>query len=90
MRNLTEVTHPEDEATVLVANRLRIVDRPGDIGDDVMTSEEIEARGCGYRAEHLATVYTVMLVLGLVLLCQCLVIVLCVKLRKHHRDNNDL
>ena len=90
MRNLTEVTKPEDEATVLVANRLRIVDRPGDIGDDVMTSGEIEARGCGYRAEHLATVYTVMLVLGLVLLCQCLVIVLCVKLRKHHRDNNDL
>ena len=89
MRNLTEFTHPEDESTVLVANRLRIVDRPGDIGGDVMTPGEIEARGCGYRAEHLATVYTVMLVLGLVLLCQCLVILLCVKLRKHHRDNND-
>ena len=84
--NLTELTDPE--SSVLVANRLRIVERPGHITDDV--SEEVGARGCGYRAEHLATVYIVMLVLGLLLLCQCLVIVLCVKLRKHHRDNNDL
>ena len=86
MANLTELMPPEDsEASVVVANRLRIVDRrPGDIGGDVSGDQPPGVTG------PLATLTIVMLVLGLLLLCQCLVIALCVKLRKHHRDNNDL
>ena len=42
MRNLTE----EEESSVLVGNRLTIVDRPG-AGASI--TEHGEARGCGYR-----------------------------------------
>ena len=90
MANLTELMPSEDsEASVVVANRLRIVDRrqeAGDIGGDVSGHQPPgEAR----VTWPLATLTIVMLVLGLLLLCQCLVIALCVQLRKHHRDNND-
>ena len=87
LANLTELMPPEDsESSVLVANRLRIVDRrPGDTGGDV-SGHQTQA-GVTWP---LATLTIVMLVLGLLLVCQCLVIALCVKLRKHHRENNDL
>ena len=38
----------------------------------------------------MVTVYTVCLVFSLLLGAQCLVILLCVKSRKSHRDNDDL
>ena len=81
-RNLTE---SDDDSTVVVANKLTIVDKP-----ENLVEEEIETKSCVYRTEYMMTVYTVCVVFSVLLVCQCVVIVLCVKLRKTHIDNNDL
>ena len=78
-----------DESTVVVANRLTIVDKPQDMHRDAY-EDEVDTKSCGYKTEHLMTIYTVCVVFTVLLLCQCFVIVLCVKLRKTHLNHNDL
>ena len=68
--NTTTTTSP-----VLLANQLTIVERG---------EEEVESRSCRYRTDHSLTVYTVCVVFTVLLICQCLVIILCVKLRKRN------
>ena len=65
--------------TLVLANQLTILER-----DQVEEEEEVESRSCGYRTEYSLTVYTVCVVFTVLLLCQCLVIILCVKLRKRN------
>lgn len=79
-RAVTSSTSSTSSNTTLVlANQLTILER-----DQVEEEEEVESRSCGYRTEYSLTVYTVCVVFTVLLLCQCLVIILCVKLRKRN------
>ena len=68
---------------VILAHQLTIVER----GEEV---EEVESRSCTYRTEYSLTVYTVCVVFSVLLLCQCLVIILCYKLRKRNVSESPL
>ena len=75
----TSNTSNTSNTTLVLANQLTILER-----DQVEEEEEVESRSCGYRTEYSLTVYTVCVVFTVLLLCQCLVIILCVKLRKRN------
>ena len=83
-RSVTNTTDPD--STVVLANRLTIVDtlEARDTGGGV------DSQVCGYRTGHLMTVYTVCVVFSVLLICQCLIIVICVKLRKTQLTTNVL
>ena len=86
VRRRRAVSTPTTSNTTLVlANQLTILER-----DEVVREEEVESRSCGYRTEYSLTVYTVCVVFSVLLLCQCLVIILCVKLRKRNISQNSL
>ena len=81
----TSNTSTSSNTTLVLANQLTILER-----DQVEEEEEVESRSCGYRTEYSLTVYTVCVVFTVLLLCQCAVILLCVKLRKRNVSQNTL
>ena len=76
-RSVTNTT----ASPLLLANRLTILERG---------QGEVETRSCSYKTEYSLTVYTVCVVFTVLLLCQCLVILLCVKLRKRNISQSQL
>ena len=80
-RSVQSNTTTDPDTTVVLANRLTIVDSLQETAART-TSEMIESQVCGYKTGYLMTVYTVCVVFSVLLICQCLIIVICVKLRK--------
>ena len=86
-RRRAVTTSTTSNTTLVLANQLTILER-----DQVVEEEEevVESRSCRYRTEYSLTVYTVCVVFTVLLLCQCAVILLCVKLRKRNVSQNTL
>ena len=87
-RRRAVTTSNTSNTTLVLANQLTILER--DQVESMEEEEEVESRSCRYRTESSLTVYTVCVVFTVLLLCQCAVILLCVKLRKRNVSQNTL
>ena len=87
-RRRAVTTSTTSNTTLVLANQLTILER--DQVEGLEEEEEVESRSCRYRTESSLTVYTVCVVFTVLLLCQCAVILLCVKLRKRNVSQNTL
>ena len=86
-RRRAVTTSNTSNTTLVLANQLTILERDQVEG---LEEKEVESRSCRYRTESSLTVYTVCVVFTVLLLCQCAVILLCVKLRKRNVSQNTL
>ena len=87
-RRRAVTTSTTSNTTLVLANQLTILER--DQVEGLEEEVEVESRSCRYRTDYSLTVYTVCVVFTVLLLCQCAVIILCVKLRKRNISQNTL